>query len=287
MKNWDVEKICKLLFACGKIALDYYDNPKLELKHDRSIVTEADRKIESILSTEFDKPKENIYLIGEETIANKCNEYIEKALKETAWVVDPIDGTALYAHHIPIWGISIAYMTKGIIREGAIFLPSTGEIFISEGENVYYKSFSHNPSSWNFSNMYEIKNVKNIIDDSSVISVTQEILKPPNALNIPNTVQTLGCAVFSLAYLYLGRYMVYIAGSHLKLWDFAGGLAILKKCNFYTKFINGTEITLDIRDICKLTHTSNSYWEIKHIAVFTPTKQVFNYIINKMETKNV
>jgi len=286
MKNWDVEKICKLLLECGKTALEYYDNPMLELKHDLSIVTKADMHIESILSAEFDKPEENIYLIGEETIAQKSNEYIEKALKETAWVVDPIDGTALYAHHIPIWGISIAYMTKGIIREGAIFLPSTSEIFISEGDDVYYKSSSHNPSSWDFSNMYRIEKVKNIIDDSSVISVTQEISKTPNALNIPNTIQTLGCAVFSLAYLYLGRYMAYIAGSHLKLWDFAGGLAILKKCDFSTKFINGTEITLDVQDICKLTQTTNSFWEIKEIAIFTPSKKAYNYIINKMETKN-
>ncbi len=145
MKEWNKEKIIDLLIQSRKTALEYYDSPDMELKKDKSIVTVADKAIESLLAVHFDKPENGSYLIGEETVFQKNEEYIRNALNETTWIVDPIDGTAPYSHHIPTWGISIAFMKNGIIEEGAIFLPPTGEIFISEENTVYYKSCGSNP----------------------------------------------------------------------------------------------------------------------------------------------
>ncbi len=65
MNNWDPKTIFSLLQKSAEIAIKYYDSPNKEFKSDHSIVTIADKEIEDYLATFFDKPKENIYLIGE------------------------------------------------------------------------------------------------------------------------------------------------------------------------------------------------------------------------------
>ena len=285
MREWNKEKIIDLLIKSGEIALKYYDSPELELKKDKSIVTAADKEIESLLALHFDRPEDNSYLIGEETVFQKTEEYVSNALKETAWIVDPIDGTAPYSHHVPTWGISIAFMKNGTIEEGAIFLPPTGEMFISDGNTVYYKSCGSNPSLWNFSNILPIKIVKNTMDGSSLINITQEITKK-HELNLPNCAQALGCAVLPLAYLCLGRFTAYITGKHLKIWDFAAGLAILAKCDFKAILLNGDEMTRNIFEITKSNEKGFKRWEIKDMTLFVPDEKSYDYIKPKIIIKD-
>jgi myo-inositol-1(or 4)-monophosphatase len=154
MNNWNIEEVLKIIAECGEIALKYYDNPGYELKPDKSIVTEADKAIEDYLTSKLNDPSKNAYMIGEETILSKNEEYISNALKENTWIIDPIDGTAPYSHHIPTWGISIAFMQNGIIKEGAIFLPVIGELFISCNDKIYYNSGLQNKTKFNFSDCY-------------------------------------------------------------------------------------------------------------------------------------
>ena len=283
MKKWNTEKIIALLVECGKIALKYYDSPEFELKHDRSIVTIADKTIEAMLAAHFDRPSDNVYLIGEETVSEKSEDYIQNALSETAWIVDPIDGTAPYAHHIPIWGISIGYMRKGQIEEGAIFLPATGEMFVTSADTVFYKSCSDGIPSWNFSDMKPITVVKRKLDDSGLISITQEIAKS-HKFDIINCIQAMGCAVFPMVYLCQGRLLAYITSSHLKLWDYAAGIAILDKCGFSAKFLNGTDMTLNIFDDTKIEKRGMKRWELKEMVIFTPYNDTFTFLKNKIKS---
>ena len=282
MKDWNKEIVINLLVECGKIALKFYDSPKFELKQDKSIVTVADKTIETMLADHFDQPTDNVFLIGEETVLQKNENYIQNALKETAWIVDPIDGTVPYAHHIPTWGISIGYMKSGQVEEGAIFLPATGEMIISSGNTVYYKSCSSEILSWDFSDIKPINSIKRKLDDSSLISITQEIAKS-HKFNITNSIQALGCAVFPLVYLCQGRLLAYITGSHLKLWDYAAGIAILNKCGFFAKFLSGRNMTLNVFDDCKTHERGIKRWELKEMALFTPDNDTFNFLKNKIK----
>lgn len=98
MKEWEIDTIIELLLKSADIAMHYYNQPKQkELKQDRSIVTIADKSIEAVLAEYFDKPETGSYMIGEETVSQKNKEYIIEAVKNIAWIVDPIDGTVLYA----------------------------------------------------------------------------------------------------------------------------------------------------------------------------------------------
>ncbi len=138
MEPWSRDAVAEVLLECGAIALRHYARPRVTLKADRSLVTDADHAIEDFLARRYDRPGEGSYLIGEETVAGRSEEYIREAMRGRAWVVDPIDGTAPYAHHLPTWAISIGCMDGGVLQEGGIYLPMMRELLVSQGRSVFY-----------------------------------------------------------------------------------------------------------------------------------------------------
>ncbi len=281
MKEWIPEKIVELLMDAGHIAMKYYEMPRYEFKEDKSIVTVADREIERFLSGYFDKPDEKIYLIGEETVLTKNEKYIQDALRETAWVVDPIDGTVPYAHHIPAWGISIGFMREGKIREGAIFLPGTGDMFVTSGEKVLYKCSPDGINSWDFSDLSEFIPTKNRLGDGGIVSLSQMVIRTL-LLDIPNPLFSLVSAVFPMTYLCLGRFQTYIAS--VKLWDYAGALAILSKCGFTAKFLDGKKMTLNVKKDCLVNNSVDlQRWKARDYIVFSPDDKTADHYIKMIK----
>jgi myo-inositol-1(or 4)-monophosphatase len=227
MEEWSRPAVAALLAECGRIALAHYERPRVSVKDDRSVVTDADREIEGLLAAELDRPSEGSWLIGEETVASKDEGYLQAALAGRAWVVDPIDGTAPYSHHIPTWGISLALARGGRLEEGAILLPATGELFVSEADRVYYGR--PGPDGVDITGLAR---GGASLDERGIIAITQEMAKW-GTVDLPNQVQALGTAVLPLSYLCLGRYEGYIG--RLKLWDFAGALPLLARCGISVK----------------------------------------------------
>ena len=243
MTDWIPEDVLAALTDGGKVALSHYDRPDARLKSDNSIVTEADHAIEHDLDVRFNHPEAGSYLIGEETVDTKSKSYIDDAFSNVAWIVDPIDGTACYAHHIPIWGISIARMEKGTITDGGVYLPVTGEVFISKGPAILYAAMPGKQITSRDLKPLEI--VKRPPDARGMIAVTQSVVKH-GAFSLGNPVQALACAVVPLTYMLLGRYIAYMGT--LKLWDIAGCLALLSRAGFTCEYQDGTIIGNDVTD---------------------------------------
>ena len=275
MNNWNISEVLKMITVCGQMALKYYDDPGYELKSDKSIVTEADKAIEDYLTSKLNNPEQNTYIIGEETILSKDEEYISKALHGNTWIIDPIDGTAPYSHNIPTWGISIAFAQNGIIKEGAIYLPVIGELFISSKNKIFYCSNFQNNTAINIDDLKEF--TPKTRKHTSLISLTQEITKY-NTTNISNPVQSICSAVFSMTQLMQKRYMGYILSRHIKIWDFAAGLYLLQKSGILTKFKDNSKLTLTISDLCDLKKSGIERWKLKSEAIFALSEDDYNYI---------
>jgi histidinol-phosphatase len=125
------------LFAAqesGKIIQKYYHNGfDVTLKEDLSPVTQADReaedKIISIIRERF--PEHAI--LGEETGKNHSN-------SEFQWVIDPLDGTKNFTHHIPFFATEIALRKNGEFIVGVSNAPllNEGECLYAEKEVVHF-----------------------------------------------------------------------------------------------------------------------------------------------------
>ena len=114
----------------GKIMLKYFNMDNgASYKGDKTIVTLADTEINSYL---IKKVKE-IYLDhsvdGEEEQFGK-SDYV--------WVCDPVDGTAMYARHIPVAVFSLALVVKGESKIGVVFDPFTNNLYTAiKGKGAY------------------------------------------------------------------------------------------------------------------------------------------------------
>jgi myo-inositol-1(or 4)-monophosphatase len=235
MPDWERNAVADLLVDCARIALDHYESPRRELKDDLSLVTDADLAVERRMAESLDDPAGGSHMIGEETIARRDEDYVRAAFDNTAWVVDPIDGTAPYAHHVPTWGISIGYMRRGVLEEGAIILPPTGELFVSEGPTVY-SGTSCERDGWDYSNLAPLAARPRPMDDGGMVCLDQKSVRDM-LIRRPNPLQALCCAVLPLAYLAIGRYAAYIG--RVKLWDAAGGLPLVLKCGLVGLTLSG------------------------------------------------
>ena len=275
MNTWDVKRVVSLLVESGHIALSHYDSPSWQLKQDRSIVTEADKAVEALLAAEFDRPADGVHMIGEETIASRDEKYMQGALTGTTWIVDPIDGTAPYSHHIPTWGVSIGFAEEGVIKEGGIFLPATGEMFVTNGPQVLYSSCAGGRNSWNFSSLGELPRKERALNDGGMISISQGMAKH-GVMEVKNPVQALCCAVMPLAYLCMGRYLAYVGA--LYVWDYAAGLAILKKCGMVARFRGGGEMTARLVDDCQLEADGIARWRARDDIIFAPSNEVADFV---------
>lgn len=223
MTPWNKDKIVRILLEAGEIAESSKSNMGCELKADRSIVTKADRAIEALFARELESPDEGCYLIGEETVGEKGEAYLQEAFRGVAYVVDPIDGTAPYAHRLPTWGISVGRMEKGRLTDGAVYLPDFGEMVLSDGSAVLEGRRSTNGSGGEWA-WRELGASARSLNQYGLISVTQGLAKRGKIL-VPNPVMVLGVAVVPMIGLLQDRFQAYLGS--VKLWDIAGALPLL------------------------------------------------------------
>lgn len=89
------------------------------------LVTEADHQSEAFLLGELRRDFPTHHIFSEESgVIQGSDEHI--------WYVDPLDGTVNYAHHIPVFCVSIAYASKGDLTLGAVYDPMRDEMFLAE-----------------------------------------------------------------------------------------------------------------------------------------------------------
>ncbi len=247
MKNWNVEHIARLMEECGRTALSLWRDPHPELKADQSIVTLADRQIEDFLTSELHREADEVYVIGEELVGTRSPEYFRHALANTAWIVDPIDGTAPYANGLPTWGVSIGYSRSHALREGAIFLPACGEFIISDSGKTYWGNCGDDPAKWRLAEcLRELDVRRKPFSPASLICLSQRLGKY-GRFNSPNPYHSTGSCVYAGVMLARGCYGAYI--NLAKLWDSAAVFPILKPLGFraLTK-AGGDMMSLSISD---------------------------------------
>ena len=225
--GWDKDRIVELLLRAGDMAREARKQLTLEIKSDHSLVTQADLEIEALFTEALEDEAAGCYIIGEETISRKGDDYVAAALESEAWVVDPIDGTAPFAHFLPNWGVSIGYMKAGKLVHGGVYLPDYGELIISSGDDEFtVQEGKETGGEWTWR---ELSFPPRPPDGRGLVAITQALAKRGQCL-LPNPVMALGAAVVPLLGLLQGRFLAYLGS--VKLWDAAGALPILLRLGF-------------------------------------------------------
>ena len=114
----------------GKVMIKYFNqNNGASYKGDKTIVTLADTEINSYLIKQVKEKYPSHSVDGEEEQFGK-NDYV--------WVCDPVDGTAMYARHIPVAVFSLALVVKGEPIIGVVYDPFTSSLYTAiKGKGAY------------------------------------------------------------------------------------------------------------------------------------------------------
>jgi myo-inositol-1(or 4)-monophosphatase len=91
-----------------------------DVKEGHEFVSFVDLESEKVIRGILEKALPEAAFYGEET---------EQSLGETAWIVDPLDGTTNYLAGYDYWSVSIALWEQGGPVLGTVFKPSGGELF--------------------------------------------------------------------------------------------------------------------------------------------------------------
>lgn len=238
MTEWNTEIIRDLVLEAGRIALASFDDPQTIHKPDRSLVTVADHAIEDFLTDELVAAGDAM-LLGEETVGTAGADTITDATRGVTWVVDPIDGTSSYANRLPTWGVSLARLEDGRFTDGALFLPETGDLFITDRSEVLHRRGSRDPARWQFNTLNTLHVPERPYNSMGMVSLPHEIAYG-GRFDGANPLQAAGSAVYSLAQVVLGGYIAYVA--RIRLWDIAASIPILQRLGFLIQFPDGRNL---------------------------------------------
>lgn len=250
----------------GEIALRLIDQSHPEIKADRSVITDADRRI-SALAHERLAP---LLSTGQHVLVDeedpRRGEYLNKDVLERApylWALDPIDATRAYANRMPHYGISLGLLKNCKPWMGAVYFPSLRELFCCDGDRAF---FIEDPFT-SQEKRTEIVPVDEEISRRSLFIATENILDRFEWRSDDCCVMILSAAVCELCWPTIGRG----CGSLFKanLWDMAGSWPILQRAGLKI-FSFSTGEPLEKIDM-SLFEGAPAWWKLKaHYILCSP-----------------
>ena len=211
-------------------------NKNLEIKSKgiKDLVTEYDVEVEEFLINEFKKFNE-YSIIAEETMQEEFNNSI---------IIDPIDGTTNFAHHIPHCAISVGVYENKLPKYAIVYNPILNELFYAKkGEGAYKNGKKINVSSQNdfqrslIATGFPYSSAENEEDLKWVINKLKEVL--PRCQDI----RRLGSAALDLCYVAEGKYEGFYE-INLKPWDVSAGILIVNEAGGMISNEYGNEYSL-------------------------------------------
>jgi myo-inositol-1(or 4)-monophosphatase len=228
----------------GQALLDWQDRFTPREKAPKDLVSQADLAAQEAIRDRILKSFPDHDFLSEEDAADrkaKGQPAISERRSEYRWIVDPLDGTTNYIHHLPGYAVSIALQKGAEIELGVVFDPLAKECFVAERG----KGATLNGKSLQSSGCTELNKALIAVSFSPHVNRNSpEIKRFVEILLASQSVRRMGSAALNLCYVAAGRLDGYVATS-VSIWDVAAGLLIAEEANGKTAGISGSPICLD------------------------------------------
>jgi myo-inositol-1(or 4)-monophosphatase len=106
----------------GQKLLADFGQAQADLKADGSLVTASDRWADETLRHAI------LHQFPDHGVLSEEVEHIFPA-GDWCWIIDPIDGTTNFTRGIPVWGISLGLLYRGVPVFGYVAMPPLGQSF--------------------------------------------------------------------------------------------------------------------------------------------------------------
>src|SRR5579883_869771 len=223
----------------GTLLMEYFDkNIKIEYKGVANLVTEADRKSETLIRERILGLWPGHDILGEE-------EGLHDSGSDYRWYVDPLDGTTNFAHGFPVFCVSIALEHKGQLIAGVVYDPTRKELFAAER------------GSGAFLNDLRIEVSKTARLAESLVATgfpSHKRHKNPNIFFYhqitlrSHGVRRAGSAALDLCCVACGRFDAFWE-FNLNPWDTAAGVLLVEEAGGKVSGFRGEELEITDRDV--------------------------------------
>ena len=198
----------------------FHEGAEVRSKGISDLVTDADiaaeREIARMIHAEF--PEHAI--LGEEENSGRVD-------AEHLWVVDPLDGTTNFAHRLPHFAVSIAYLYRGQTQLGVVWNPIRGDLYTAQrGHGALHngKPIHVGPQT----QMSEVLvGTGFYYDRGAMMEATLAAIGDCFRQNI-HGIRRFGTASLDLAHVATGLYGAYFE-YQLSPWDYAAGQLLVEE----------------------------------------------------------
>lgn len=225
----DLERLAR---QAGSILRNGYNQEHtVHYKGTIDLVTEVDHASEAFLLGEIKSAFPGGHILAEESGTIQGS-------NEDLWYIDPLDGTVNYAHHIPIFCISIGFASNGRLTLGVVYDPMRDELFSAEkGKGAFL-----NGKRISVSNTSELERSLLVTGfpydtwdtDLDNFKYFERLAKKTQG------VRRLGSAALDVCYVGAGRFDGFWEYK-LKPWDVAAGGLIAAEAGAKVTAIDGRE----------------------------------------------
>ena len=219
---------CRAARAAGKLLRQKFNEAReIHSKGKRDIVTDADYAADHLIRAMIRKNFPQDYFLSEEDSAERRAQLWAgegRANGAYLWIVDPLDGTANYAHRIPSFAVSIALYRDGAVRLGAVYDPIRDELFAAE--EAKGATLNGKPIHVGTRDFEDAVIGLEFGRKTGPRTRTTRVLA--RLLNRALTARSTGSAALSICYVAAGRFDIYFHFS-LAPWDVAAAAHIVEQ----------------------------------------------------------
>ena len=223
------EDLIDTFHIAGKDSIDLYKKGlKIEIKQDKSPVSNGDLKVNKLITDKIKKITPNIPIVSEETVDLKV-----KNTAKVFWLIDPIDGTKEYIAGRDEYTLNAALVVNTVPVLGVVGVPKKNRLFYSYAPGESYLIESGVKKKIHC----QKKQPKGqIVALSSVIKPSDLILNKLKEFNVNLIVKMASSYKFCV--IANGEFDIYAARERANEWDYAAGHAIAQNAGAIIKTLD-------------------------------------------------
>ena len=223
------EDLIKTFEYAGKESIRLYNEGlKIEIKEDKSPVSNGDLLVNEIVSKKISELTPNIKIISEETVDLNV-----KNTSKVFWLIDPIDGTKEYIAGKDEFTINAALIIDKVPVLGLVGVPKKKRLFFTYGPG---ESFLIENGKTNKISCKKKQPKGKIVALSSVIKPSDLILNKLKENNVNSIVKMASSYKFCV--IATGEYDIYAARERANEWDYAAGHAVAQNAGAIIKTLD-------------------------------------------------
>ena len=223
------EDLIKTFEYAGKESKRLYNEGlKIEIKEDKSPVSNGDLLVNEIISKKISELTPNVKIISEETVDLKV-----KNTSKVFWLIDPIDGTKEYIAGKDEYTINAALIIDKVPVLGLVGVPKKKRLFFTYGPG---ESFLIENGKTNKISCKKKQPKGKIVALSSVIKPSDLILNKLKENNVNSIVKMASSYKFCV--IATGEYDIYAARERANEWDYAAGHAVAQNAGAIIKTLD-------------------------------------------------